>query len=298
MTITQMECFVEAARYGSFTKAGEALYISQQTVSRHIRALETELGFSLFERKNRGSVLTAAGRCLFEKWDTLLEEYQTSLDQARDIYYGEQKRLRIGILDNCGIYIDEILETLLKFEKHFPDLEIEYEILPIRKLITSLDSGKLQMVILYRSELEKIPGIKSLPLQKMRVNTGIFISERHPLARRQTIRLKDLCGTVIGMLSDEASLDYRERVRELMRKYQIEDQVQFLEYSSRQNLGIALLAGKCITISYRGVFENMEGKLRFFSMGPEAGTWDIAIAWRDDKYAVKAKNIKKLFDHK
>ena len=41
MTIMQMECFVGAARCGSFTKAGENLYISQQTMSRHIRALET-----------------------------------------------------------------------------------------------------------------------------------------------------------------------------------------------------------------------------------------------------------------
>ena len=61
MTIMQMECFVEAARCGSFTKAGENLYISQQTMSRHIRALETELGFPLFERKNTGAVLTRAG---------------------------------------------------------------------------------------------------------------------------------------------------------------------------------------------------------------------------------------------
>ena len=51
MTIMQMECFVEAARCGSFTKAGENLYISQQTMSRHIRALETELGFPCLREK-------------------------------------------------------------------------------------------------------------------------------------------------------------------------------------------------------------------------------------------------------
>ena len=47
MTITQIECFVEAANMGSISKAGTNLFISQQTVSRQIKALETELDMPL-----------------------------------------------------------------------------------------------------------------------------------------------------------------------------------------------------------------------------------------------------------
>ena len=54
MTIIQMECFVEAAKWLNFTKAADHLYISQQTMSRQIKALENELGFPVFERKNVG----------------------------------------------------------------------------------------------------------------------------------------------------------------------------------------------------------------------------------------------------
>ena len=142
MTIMQMECFVEAARCGSFTKAGENLYISQQTMSRHIRALETELGFPLFERKNTGAVLTRAGECLFQNWGELLRLYRTSIDQAKDLYYGQQKKLRIGILDNFGIYIDELVESLMRFERRYRDLEMEYEVLSMKQRPNGLMIGK------------------------------------------------------------------------------------------------------------------------------------------------------------
>ena len=58
MTITQIECFVEAANMGSISKAGTNLFISQQTISRQIKALETELDMPLFERMNRAVSLT------------------------------------------------------------------------------------------------------------------------------------------------------------------------------------------------------------------------------------------------
>ena len=157
MTIMQMECFVEAARCGSFTKAGENLYISQQTMSRHIRALETELGFPLFERKNTGAVLTRAGECLFQNWGELLRLYRTSIDQAKDLYYGQQKKLRIGILDNFGIYIDELVESLMRFERRYRDLEMEYEVLSMKQLLHGLETDRLQMISCIRRNWKRFP---------------------------------------------------------------------------------------------------------------------------------------------
>ncbi|MBR3004288.1 MAG: LysR family transcriptional regulator, partial [Lachnospiraceae bacterium] len=54
MTLSQIECFIEIARTGSFSKAAGNLFMTQQGASNQIRSLEKELGFPVFVRKNKG----------------------------------------------------------------------------------------------------------------------------------------------------------------------------------------------------------------------------------------------------
>ena len=68
MTIMQMECFVEAASMGNVSRAAENLFITQQAVSSHLKTLERELGFKVFERKSKGVSLTEEGEILFAEW--------------------------------------------------------------------------------------------------------------------------------------------------------------------------------------------------------------------------------------
>lgn len=60
--IKQLQYLVVCADLQSFSRAADVLYTTQPNVSRVIRSLETELGFPLFERKNRGIQLTKKGR--------------------------------------------------------------------------------------------------------------------------------------------------------------------------------------------------------------------------------------------
>ena len=64
MQIKQLEVFVQVARLRSFSKAAEALYLTQPTVSAHMSALEAELGAQLVVRSTKELRLTGAGRVL------------------------------------------------------------------------------------------------------------------------------------------------------------------------------------------------------------------------------------------
>ena len=64
MQLKQLEIFVQVARLRSFSKAAEALYLTQPTVSAHVAALEDELGTQLVVRSTKELRLTAAGRVL------------------------------------------------------------------------------------------------------------------------------------------------------------------------------------------------------------------------------------------
>ncbi|HVQ75374.1 MAG TPA: LysR family transcriptional regulator [Candidatus Binatia bacterium] len=71
--LRQLEIFARVAALGSFSRAAEALHLTQPTVSEHIRALEDELGIRLLDRLGRGAVLTKAGHLLIAYAHRLLD---------------------------------------------------------------------------------------------------------------------------------------------------------------------------------------------------------------------------------
>ena len=67
MNLHQLELFVAVAEHGSFTRAAQALHISQPSVSARIRDLESSLGHQLFEQVGRRIYLTDAGKAVTGK---------------------------------------------------------------------------------------------------------------------------------------------------------------------------------------------------------------------------------------
>src|SRR5256886_16129918 len=62
MDLRRLEVFAKVAELGSFSRAADALSLTQPTVSEHVRALEDELGVQLLDRLGRGAPPTHAGR--------------------------------------------------------------------------------------------------------------------------------------------------------------------------------------------------------------------------------------------
>lgn len=87
MELEQLRIFISVAETGSFTKGAKRLYISHSTTSRAIAALEEELGVRLFERNNRISALTPAGKILLEEAGKIV----TSLDTLREKVLSEER---------------------------------------------------------------------------------------------------------------------------------------------------------------------------------------------------------------
>ncbi|WP_019926608.1 LysR family transcriptional regulator [Nocardia sp. BMG111209] len=74
MDLRQLRALVTIAELGSVTKAAEALFLVQTTVTKQIQALERELGVALFDRARYGMELTAAGRILAERADGVFRD--------------------------------------------------------------------------------------------------------------------------------------------------------------------------------------------------------------------------------
>ena len=85
MELYQLRSFAAVAELGHLTRAAERLHISQPAVSAQIKALEDELGVTLFERVSSGMVLTSAGRKLLPAAEKVLDAAQALRSRARTI---------------------------------------------------------------------------------------------------------------------------------------------------------------------------------------------------------------------
>ena len=83
LNVEHLREFVSLARTSSFTKSARELNVSQPTLSKHIAALERELGFSLFDRSTTSVVLTQEGRTVFEGAHRALQTLDGAVLQAR-----------------------------------------------------------------------------------------------------------------------------------------------------------------------------------------------------------------------
>ncbi len=112
--------FEAAARTGSFTRAAEELSISQPAVSHAMRALESELGVALFERRHKGVQTTDAGRHLLEQLTQGLTLIDQALRDVRGMTAGHQVTLAVSTATATWW----LLPRIARFKQLHPDIEL------------------------------------------------------------------------------------------------------------------------------------------------------------------------------
>ena len=98
MNDLQIDYFLAVADSGSFTRAAQKFYISQPAISRFISALERELGFPLFDRTNRRTTLTSAGKLFYEAFCQSKQLIAAAVQAAQSINSDESGTIQLGLL--------------------------------------------------------------------------------------------------------------------------------------------------------------------------------------------------------
>ncbi len=112
MELRQIDCFLAVATDLHFGRAAERLSLSQSSVSEAIRALEREVGGSLFIRTSRRVQLTPLGETLRRGVEPATLVLRATLDECQKIAHGQSNRARIGFVGG-GLY-----DLTLPFVRH------------------------------------------------------------------------------------------------------------------------------------------------------------------------------------
>jgi DNA-binding transcriptional LysR family regulator len=124
MISTRHKIFIEVASQLSFSKASEALFISQPAISKHIKELESHYKTFLFERNGSKIKLTNAGKLLLQK---LIEAQKIQNDINFEIsvlnnFETARGHLKLGASTTVALYF--IPKFLSKFHKKYPEINI------------------------------------------------------------------------------------------------------------------------------------------------------------------------------
>ncbi len=160
MEIYQLKTFVTIAREGSITRASDSLCLSQPAVSSHIKALEEEVGFYLFERNARGMSLTPQGATLLSSAERLLALHREMVEQAKRIRQGLGGQIRLG--SNRAPSALLLGKLLSHIAENVPDVDVHVQYgssMEIEQAIINgeLDAGFFSDSGSHNSELLKYP---------------------------------------------------------------------------------------------------------------------------------------------
>jgi LysR family transcriptional regulator, repressor for citA len=97
MDIKWLQTFVAAARTENFRSASEMLFLSQPTVTVHIRQLEERLGIALFARKGRHVELTRAGHRFLIHAEQMLTQYTSGMEDMESWKQGYERQLKLAV---------------------------------------------------------------------------------------------------------------------------------------------------------------------------------------------------------
>ena len=135
ITFRQLETFGEVARLQSFTRAAEALHLTQPAVSIQIRQIAETIGLPLFEQNGRDIALTAAGEELLatvRDLDDVWNRFESAIEDLKGFKRG---RLRVALVTTAKHFLPRMLGN---FYRRYPDIDIELEIGNRQKIVERL----------------------------------------------------------------------------------------------------------------------------------------------------------------
>jgi DNA-binding transcriptional LysR family regulator len=145
MDLRQLRYFSEVASVGTFLGAAARLHVADPAVWKQVRALERELGLTLFERVGRRVRLTRAGVLLRERADLTLASADRVRQLANDLAHGRAGTVVVA----CGAsHVPRFVSPVLaRFERAHPDIQVQ-----MREYQSTADTGDYDEALSHRLE--------------------------------------------------------------------------------------------------------------------------------------------------
>ena len=277
MELRELKYFLAVASEGSISRAAEALFITQPSLSRQMQNLEREVGGALFERGNRKITLTERGKLLKKRAEEILELYEKTVNDVSAPAQDISGEVRIGGGETPAM--ESVIRAALKVQSEHPKVKFRFFSGDAPAVLEKLDKGLIDFgVIIDGENIEEYNSLR-LPLSD---SWGAIIREDCPLAQKKVITPADLAG--YPLICSNQSFAKGLVARWLNAE---PDDIPVaatynLLYVASQLVG----AGAGVAISIDGIINTQNSGLVFRRLEPEVRT-HTDVLWK--KYAIFSK---------
>ncbi len=183
MDFDQLVTFMEVAKLGNFSRAGQKVFRSQSAVSAQIRQLELEYGEKLLDRAGKAVRLTPAGEVLFEYAKQMIALRQESQRAVADQGSTPRGQLAIGANEATCLYV--LPDVFADYSRRYPQVQINIYRNFSRKILERCEEGSLDV------------GIVTLPIKSPSLKVHVIYRDRlvlmvppnNPLAQCESVSI-------------------------------------------------------------------------------------------------------------
>jgi len=201
MKIEILQAFVETVEQGSFSRAGEILYLSQPTVSRYISELEKQTGGALFTRNAHACELTLLGKQAYIHARRIVNEWESLRELARKEEKNKESSIRIGYAFEEALKL--ITPALMKSGLSSDKVELSVRFGEGNDITRLVREGKLDCAVMH---LPSISSSEELSIRQIcKCKMCMYSSENHRLAGQKSLKLEQLRHETDVRIAREAS---------------------------------------------------------------------------------------------
>lgn len=276
MEINQVECFLVLAEELHFGRASRRLYMTQPGLSRLVRALETELGESLFHRSTRSVKLTNAGEALLRPAKEFLDAHENALHRVARVGAGEAGRVRIGF---AGASSHLLIARLVKeVKERYPGIIVELYSSNFADVgLLKIAEGDFDLSLGRWSVVPAGLGTRVIRNESFVVAVPIW----HPNASDGAVRFGDLLNERFIHLPHERGSMISDRYFELTERYGVRHQAEQIAPDTWTALAL-VSAGVGVTLTLSTVRENVQFPgVVFLDLIDEVETAQLSLAWKE-----------------
>lgn len=207
MLLRHIRYFLAVAEHLNFTRAAEALHVSQPTLSQQIRQLEDTLRVQLLDRSGRTIQLTDAGTAYMRYAQRALQELRAGERAIHDVQELSRGSLRLAMTPTFTAYL--IGPLLEKYNRHYPDITLNIVEMPQDRMEALLNEDALDVGIAFRETRSADIEIQVLFVEAL----AMMVGKSHPYAKRRTaLKLSEFESETLVLLNEEfATRHYIDR---------------------------------------------------------------------------------------
>ncbi len=244
--LKQLRAFCTIAKLGTLSRAAEALFLSQPSISLQLRALEEELGARLIERRRRRVALTREGQALYDIALPLVEGFENLDQQFRTLQAGlSGGELHIAAGTSTIHYL--LPHLVGAFRERHPSVKLQLHNVTGRDGLALLRSDQVDFAV---GSMLDVPN--DLSYEPVHAYDPMLITPlAHPLAALREVRLEDLSS--YGLILPPQRLTTYRLVDLIFQQRKVPFQVaievggwEVIKHYVALGLGISIVTGICI----------------------------------------------------